>query len=46
MKREQSLHKLQIEQYVGDIEGPPIRKKYRDSAKYVYVLYFLRLLRL
>lgn len=33
IQREQSLHELQIEQYIGGLEGPPTRKKYRDCAE-------------
>lgn len=33
IQREQSLHELQVEQYVAGIEHTPARKKYRDCAE-------------
>ena len=38
IQREQSLHELQIEQYVGGAEGPPTRKKHRDCAERIAAL--------
>nr|CAI5821208.1 unnamed protein product [Callosobruchus analis] len=38
IQREQSLHELQIEQYVGGAAGPPARKKYRNCAERIEIL--------